>query len=71
MVYVTGFMTNTDAKIVEKDLKRKGHYTYIFTPKTSHGAKGYPYNLWVSKYPLSRLLNPSKQRKTTQKTKKS
>lgn len=52
MVYAGGFMTNDDAKYIASQFKDRGYKTFIFSPSTSHRAKGYPYNLWVSRLPV-------------------
>jgi hypothetical protein len=52
MMYAGGFMTNDDATYVAAQFKERGHKTFVFSPRTSHGVKGYPFNLWVSRYPV-------------------
>lgn len=54
MVYAGGFMTHDDAKYISSKFKSRGYKTFIFTPKTSHGVKGYPFNLWISSRPVKR-----------------
>ena len=52
MAYAGGFMTHDDAKHISSQFKERGYKTFIFSPQTSRGAKGYPFNLWVSRFPV-------------------
>lgn len=52
MVYAGGFMTDDDAKYIANQFKERGYKTFVFSPRSSHGAKGYPFNLWVSRFPV-------------------
>jgi hypothetical protein len=48
MVYHDGYVTEEDARDESLKFKRLGYRTFIFTPDRAYGARGYPYNLWVS-----------------------
>ncbi len=55
MVYYDGYMTKEDARAAGLQFRKSGHRIFIFTPKRSHGARGYPYNLWVSRLPIKKM----------------
>jgi hypothetical protein len=52
MAYVGGFMTHDDATSISSQFKERGYKTFIFSPTTSRGAMGYPFNLWASRFPV-------------------
>jgi hypothetical protein len=55
MEYQGGYMSKEDAREIGRMYRQRGHRIFIFTPQRSHGARGYPFNLWVSRLPVKLL----------------